>query len=583
MSDSFHDPYALRLAGDPGEIVGWRGGQAFSLAQFSARIAAWRGLLRRTAGRNMALYLEDSIEFAAALLGAWQEGKTVWLSADTLPASCACLAASVDAFLGEFPPHLSPLTPAAGDGCSAPLQPLQPLAADLAALVVHTSGTTGVPKAMPKRLAQLTCEVAALEALFGARLGRAEVLATVSHQHIYGLLFRVLWPLAAGRPMHALACSFPEQLATQLGLRDCVLVASPAHLKRLPAHLAWGPARTHLRAVFSSGGPLDSAAALAAGQLLGQQPIEVYGSSETGGIAWRQRQAGGDDGWTAFAAVAWRLGTADDLLEVRSAYLDGDHWLQLADRAQATADGRFLLLGRSDRIVKIEEKRISLDALEAALTACELVQEARVMVDGASAVRHRLAAFVVLAPAGQALLAGGGKAALNRRLRAALGEVVEAVALPRRWRYLAQLPLNAQGKISQAQLQALLDDAPPKPRLPRIRILEQSGQRLLLEVVVPASLFYLDGHFPGTPLLAGVVQIDWAIHYGRAHFGLAPTFCAISALKFQQVILAEQPVHLELVHDVAKSSLNFRYFSSAGQHGSGRILFETRQATADKC
>jgi hypothetical protein len=34
-----------------------------------------------------------------------------------------------------------------------------------------------------------------------------------------------------------------------------------------------------------------------------------------------------------------------------------------------------------------------------------------------------------------------------------------------------------------------------------------------------------------------------------------------------------EPVRLELVHDEAKGSLNFRYFSTAGQHASGRIIF----------
>ena len=33
------------------------------------------------------------------------------------------------------------------------------------------------------------------------------------------------------------------------------------------------------------------------------------------------------------------------------------------------------------------------------------------------------------------------------------------------------------------------------------------------------------------------------------------------------------PVQLELAWDAAKGSLQFRYFSEAGAHASGRILF----------
>ncbi len=505
-----------------------------------------------------------------------------WLSADTLDASCAALRREVDGFLGAFPAALGPLLPGPADEAAAAVAP-RILDARCAALVVHTSGSTGAAQAVPKRLDQMASEVAVLESLFGAGLDGAAVVATVSHQHIYGLLFKVLAPLAGGRAIVAHGVSFPEQLAELLAERPSVLVASPAHLQRLPAHLPWAGARAQLRAVFSSGGPLAPEAALAAGALLGRVPVEVYGSSETGGVAWRQRGAGGDESWTAFPNVAWRLAGDEGLLEVRSAHLADAGWLRLADRARAAGPGRFQLLGRSDRIVKIEEKRVSLDAVEAALAASPLAAAARVLLcPPVAGQRQRLAAFVVPSAAGRAVLAGQGKPALNRLLRGALGGAVEAVALPRRWRYLEQMPVNAQGKTTQAQLLALLDDdagadaaaaLAARPRRPRLRLLESEPARVLLELTVPAELFYLDGHFPGAPILAGVVQLDWAIAYGRAHFDLPAQFRGVHALKFQHVIRAETPVRLELQHDAAKGSLHFRYLSDAGQHASGRILF----------
>ena len=270
--------------------------------------------------------------------------------------------------------------------------------------------------------------------------------------------------------------------------------------------------------------------------------------------------------------VAWRAG-ADGLLAVRSAHAGGDDWLVLADRVEDLDGRRFLLRGRADRIVKIEEKRISLDAVEAGLLASGLAREARVLAcPGSEGGRQVLAAFVVPSDAGRAVLAEGGKTALNARLRAWLAPGTDPVALPRRWRYLDALPVDARGKTTAAQLLALLD-APARPRHPEVRVLEQDTARVLLELTVPADLLYLDGHFDAAPVLPGVVQVDWAIHYGEMYLGRAGVFAGMHALKFQQMIRPECPVRLELSRDAAKGSLAFRYFSEAGAHASGRILY----------
>lgn len=584
MSESLLDLQQLIAQRPDQHIVGWRDGAPVHNKAFLRRVQAWHQLLQGASGRNFALYLDDSIEFAAALLGAWHAGKTIWLTADTLAASCSALEHAVDGFLGEFPAQWQSLQPAAE--FAAPLGKFEylPLERDFPALVVHTSGSTGVAQAIPKRWRQLASEVMTLQATLGAGLGDASIVATVSHQHIYGLLFKVLWPLMAGRAIHARSQNFPEQLAHVLAQGPSVLIASPAHLKRLPEHLAWSDVAA-LRAVFSSGGPLALEVAHATGRLLGQVPIEVYGSSETGGIAWRQRSPGAGEAWLPMRDVAWRVGTDADgdteqgLLEVRSPHLEHDDWLRLADRAQADAHGGFVLNGRSDRIAKIEEKRISLNAIEALLVASAYVAEVQVLVcDEVPGQRQRLAAFIVLSAQGKAYLHSQGKLALNHCLRDLLVATIEPVALPRRWRYLEQMPVNAQGKITRALLLAVLDEAAhqsldERPRAPLLKSLKREEKRVELEVVVPPDLLYLDGHFSEAPILPGVVQLDWAISYGRQYFDLPRNFQGVNALKFQHVIQPNQPVTLELVHDSQKNSLNFRYFSARGQHASGRILF----------
>lgn len=556
--------------------IAWRAGKPVRRDAFLASIHAWQSLLAQTAGQKFGLYFADSIEFAAALFGAWQSGKTIYLPADTLPATCTMLRASVDGFLGEFPPEYGPLLPTPGIAGSES-NGFRKLDADFIGLVVHTSGSTGAAQAIPKKISQLAAEVATLEALFGERMQVADIVATVSHQHIYGLLFKVLWPLTAGRAIQAHSVAYPEELAAILEQRDCVLVSSPAHLKRLPETSIWDKVAPHLRAVFSSGGPLPFDAAKSATKLLGQAPIEIFGSSETGGIAWRQRSSQADEGWTPLPGVDWRIHSDEGVLEVCSAHLPDSHWLALSDRAAALEGNRFQLLGRADRIVKIEEKRISLDTLEKQLVASPLVDDARVIViEEQLEHRQRVAAFIVLSAAGHAKFAELGKLALNRILRDLLSCHVEPVALPRSWRYLDALPINAQGKTTFAALTALLETDRKinmRPTLPSQRLVQKENNRVVLELSVPSDLLYFDGHFPKIPILAGVVQIDWAIAFARQHFDLPPLFRSIHALKFQRVIQPEVPVELELTYEPMKASLSFCYRSSVGQHAGGRLQF----------
>src|SRR5262249_17373822 len=186
-------------------------------------------------GQSFALYLNDSVEFASALLGSWAAGKTIYLPGDALSGTCANLRQFVNGFLGEFTSQWNPIIPAPQDE-TARSDAYDYLNADFVGLVLFTSGSTGAPQAIPKKLSQLAREVQTLETQFGALVGSADITSTVSHQHIYGLLFNVLWPLTVGRAFHAKSLSFPQELMAVLAEREGILISSPAHLKRLPEH-----------------------------------------------------------------------------------------------------------------------------------------------------------------------------------------------------------------------------------------------------------------------------------------------------------------------------------------------------------
>ncbi len=532
-------------------------------ASLRARALRLAGGLQARGVRRLALHLEDAGEMAVALLGAWRAGVAVLLPADLQAASRARLDGMVELWLSDQPGDAS-LESLLGE----PL-PAAALALDSPLLTLSTSGSSGEPKLIDKCLRQLSNELDTLEALWGATLGDACVIGSVATQHIYGLLFRLLWPLCAGRPALRRALPFPEdiQLASRQQAAFC-WVASPALLKRMGDNLDW-PALRAVRRVFSSGGALPAEAAERLHERLGQWPTEIYGSSETGGIAWRQ----GGSLWQPFAGVEIEQ-AADGALALRSPCLPAGHREQTADAVRIAADGRFELLGRLDRIVKLEEKRISLPMLEQALAGHPWVAEARlgVVQDG----RAYLGALLVPSSEGLHVLRNQGRRVLTEGLRQHLRGHCEALALPRRWRLLHELPGNAQGKLGQSEVDALL--AAPRPDQPQILDSREQDGEWQLQLRIPLDLRYFSGHFPSTPVLPGVVQIDWVLHLAPGYLQLPPRFVGMEVLKFQQLLRPGDLASLTFRFDPARSKLYFAYQVGENAASSGRVLLGAADA-----
>jgi acyl-coenzyme A synthetase/AMP-(fatty) acid ligase len=410
--------------------------------------AAVQARLGRLDGERWALNLDDTHGFAAALLGCWAAGRTPVLA----PAPMLGTSADRLALDGVIEPET--VTTAAPQRVVwegiAPVTAALGVIDSQAPLVLFTSGSTGVPKEVSRRLENLEAELTALESMWGAHLRGCRVFSTVSHRHVYGLLFRVLWPLLERRPFAAFDLEYPEQLQGAVGAGS-TLISSPALLKRV-GHLP--PASAGWRAIFSSGGMLAADAVADATRVLGVCPTQILGSTETSGVAWRSQAAT----FATLPGVQVRAG-ADEVLEVRSAFSGQDDWVPLGDRVRFTGDGSFELLGRADHVVKIEDKRVSLTEVELALSAHAWVKEAAAvaLADGA---RQSVGAVIELSAAGRSALAEHGRAAVTAALKAVVRGKVDPVAVPRLFRFPEALPVDAQGKRQAARLRELFARKP---------------------------------------------------------------------------------------------------------------------------
>ena len=420
-----------------------RDGAERRVGELRAAAAAVESRLRGLDGERWAVNLSDGFELTAALLGCWAAHRTPVLAPPALLATLD--AAAFDGVIETAFDCTAAPRRVVWQGLKPSARPLGEIAAS-AALVLYTSGSTGVPKQAGRKLENIERELAALESMFGAVLGAGRVFSTVSHRHVYGLLFRILWPLLERRPFATFDCEYPEQLQGAIGAGN-VLVSSPAMLKRV-GHLPAGAGRWS--AVLSSGGFLPAEAAADVSRVLGAGAMEVLGSTETSGVAWRKA---GTPSFALLPSVEARV-SGEDVLEVRSPFAGVDDWQSTGDRVQFRGDGTFELLGRADRVAKIEDKRVSLSEIERRLGEHRFVKEAVAVAleDGA---RQFVGAVVELSATGREALKSRGRAAMSSDLRFSLRGRIDAVALPRVFRFPETIPVDAQGKRPIAALVAL--------------------------------------------------------------------------------------------------------------------------------
>ena len=423
-------------------------------AGFRRRVQALRAIVDLHPAKRWALICDDAGWFGAGLLALAGRGRSVVLPQSPQAGSLADT--GIEAVLTDRAADFRDFETLAVAEPGDDFQAAPPTPDDDTRVEFYTSGSSGAPKCVPKAFKQLRLEVEALERQWGSGLGDAAVLGTVPHYHLYGLLFRVLWPLSAGRPFAADVCLQPGELRATAGSRRCVLVSSPAFLSRLSGYGELPPA-AQVAGLFSSGAPLPDAPAQALSERWGRAAVEVYGSTETGGVAWRAWEGIADRSWwTPIKGVSaeTREEEAGPRLWARSGCTYAQDWMPTGDLARVGADGRFTLLGRADDVLKFEDKRVSLSEMRARLLQHPWVAEARlVLLPGR---RQHIGAVVVL----KAEQRGAERRELRETLRGWMAERYEALLIPRKWRFPDALPDNAMGKTEQARLLALFEDAP---------------------------------------------------------------------------------------------------------------------------
>jgi len=535
-------------------------GQAIDHDQFNADVCQLASSLSKLEHEFFALYYEQGYSFCVSLFALLHSNKKIWIAANNRPVTAEQLIKQSCLLLGDWNGKETLINPVDDNGFE-----LTPLNLNDAVLTIFTSGSSGQAKAINKTLQQFQSEIETLENAWGDLLKDAQIFATVSHQHIYGLLFRILWPLAAGRCFQSEMFLSPEPLLKSVDDVSAYWVASPAQLKRLDELTPWS-SLAKLKVIFSSGGALSIEASKQIYQQSKHKVFEIYGSSETGGIAWRQSID--TPLWTTFENIYISVNEQGQSF-LSSPFLIGQQPYKMDDNIKLMENCQFELLGRLDRIVKIEEKRLSLDELELTINTIDGVESCHTLL--MSDKRDKIAAVLALSQNGYELLKQQGRAAFIKLIRKQLMARFESVVLPKKWLFMATLPTTSQGKVDRELLLNLL--SLDRQRAPQIVYCDFQQQTVDLHCRILPSLVYFDGHFPEQPVLPGVTQLAWAERLAKLFFTIDAPFLRMEVVKFKKIIQPEEVITITLTWKPDNNKLYFEMNSEQYAHSSGRIVY----------
>jgi len=303
------------------------------------------------------------------------------------------------------------------------------------AAIVFTSGSTGESVPYRKTWGSLVRVALAEIEILGLRSRRGMALVgTVPPQHVFGLEATVLTVMQGGLVLHARRAFYPADIRGDLASlpRPRGLVISPVHLRVLLAESDDLPPVDFLLCATA---PLSPQLAAQAEARFGAPLYEIYGCTESGGIASRRTVETSE--WRAMKDVTLRA-------DSKGTWVRGGHVeieVLLADVIELRGHGRFLLHGRTADLVNIAGKRTSLAHLNYHLNSIEGVRDGTFVVpEQEGETVTRLTAYVV-APG----LSG-------EDLMNALRQRIDAAFLPRPLHFVDALPRNEVGKLPRQSL-----------------------------------------------------------------------------------------------------------------------------------
>ncbi|NBV21648.1 MAG: hypothetical protein EBS05_06970 [Proteobacteria bacterium] len=318
-------------------------------------------------------------------------------------------------------------------------------------LLKTTSGSTGAARHVAFTEAQLAADPDNLVATMGLRRDSPN-LGVISLAHSYGFSNLVLPLLLHGIPLVLVPSGLPE------ALRQAAVTGGNWTLPAVPAlWRAWheaGAIPTNLRLAISAGAPLPLALEQAVFARSGLKLHNFLGCSECGGIAYDASDTPRTDATFAGSAVRnVSLSRGDDgCLVVSGANVGETYWpepdarlgggsFRTSDLVELRGDG-VLLRGRASDLINVAGRKVAPETIEQVLLTHPAVRECLVLgLPSTDTARGDEVAAVVAVR----------EEVTVEQLREFLHARLPDWQIPREWRRVESLNVNARGKLSRTE------------------------------------------------------------------------------------------------------------------------------------
>ena len=419
--------------------------------------------------------------------------------------------------------------------------------------IFYTSGSSGEPKVIEKSYTCVLAEGKDLAYFFKFSPDTVFV-STVNSEYMYGTTFTVMLPEVLGCKVDGERVFYPEDIKDY---EKYVLVSTPSFLEKLAKYKFKFKSKPLM--IISAGAKLDDKVfEYLEGSAYGV--TEIYGSTEAGVIAYRQSA---NDNLRFFENVHYNDG------KISSPYFDEDD-LELSDELEFFEQG-FRVKGRNDRIVKIQEKRVSLSEIENILNSNEFIEKSYCLK-----LDNRLCAAVVLNSAGRKFLEEKGKLELIKILSSTTAEMrSRTISFEnngrsihiRKWRFLFDLPVNERGKVNGDRIREIFNTNVTYPYVIDSSI---NGEAAQFDLIFPDESNFFQGHFRDFPILPGVVQLFFVKEFIKDAFNLDFISRKVKKVKFSSIIKPDEKVSLCLKK--SETSIDYKFTKDDKVFSSGTFV-----------